>query len=108
MHLAAPVLRQVQLGGKNKNKPAFNCHIFLLYEKHRCVIAMEGNMKTKGALLMEHRANKTESTSQVDFVFWLLKRKRKMSKRTGVTITEFDSGSPLRMSLYSEQRKPKV
>lgn len=108
MHLAAPVHRQVQLGGKNKNKSAFNCYIFLLHEKHRCVMAMEGNMKTKDALLMEHRANKTKSTSQVDFVSWLLKGKRKMSKQTGVTITEFDSGSPRRMSLYSEQRKSKV
>lgn len=34
--------------------------------------------------------------------------KEEMPKQTGVTITEFDSGSSLRISLYFEQRKPKV
>lgn len=87
-----------KIGGTWGWKTAFNCHIFLLHEQHWCVIAMERNMKTKGALLIEQGARMTKSTSWVDFVFLLLKWKRK-SKWTGVTITELDSGSALSISL---------
>lgn len=55
MYLAAPVHRQVQLEE--------NTNIQLSREKYRCVIAMVGRKKTKGALLMESRARKTKSTS---------------------------------------------
>lgn len=91
MYLAAPVHRQVQLEE--------NTNIQLSHEKYRCVIAMVGRKKTKGALLMESRARKTKSTSWLDFVFSLMKWKRKCPTGTGVTTPKLDSGSPVRMSL---------
>ena len=42
------------------------------------------------------------------FCVLVTEMKEEMPKQTGVTITEFDSGSSLRINLYLEQRKPKV